>query len=388
MAALTANSATAQKAQKKDQPVAAMVPFIRASSEHEEATGIDVSRVMTTADQDLGVYDIPAFGYIRNLLIYVTVSGGTGGSPAVTAGEDSPWTTLKNIALQEPNGGEIHRFNSGYDMYLANKWGGYRSSIGADFRSAPSYVAVPTTGAAWSFMCRIPVELNGRDALGALANQNAAANYKLKMTLAANTDVGSGTWPTTLPTARVRVYLEAWDQPEIQSAGATNQITPPALGTTQFWTTQIYNYNAGSQTIQLRRVGNFLRNLILIARRTSSTRANGGTDFPDPMTLYLDTRPLKILGKDQFRQYMAERTGYGMSVGTEVPALDAPHGLDAGVFVYDFTHDFDGTLGRENRDLWQPSLTSSRLELQGSFGNAGTLTVLTNDVIPTGPVFL
>src|SRR3546814_6409311 len=67
------------------------VPFIRASAEHREPTGIDVSRQLTTSAQDLGVFDIPAYGYVRSLYVLVTVSGGTGGAPAVTATEDAPW---------------------------------------------------------------------------------------------------------------------------------------------------------------------------------------------------------------------------------------------------------------------------------------------------------
>jgi hypothetical protein len=42
----------------------------------------------------------------------------------------------------------------------------------------------------------------------------------------------------------------------------------------------------------------------------------------------------------------------------------------------------------ENRDLWLPTLGSTRLELQGSFGGAGVLTVLTNDVAIAGSVFI
>jgi hypothetical protein len=85
---------------------------------------------------------------------------------------------------------------------------------------------------------------------------------------------------------------------------------------------------------------------------------------------------------------MYERSGYGGAVGATIPANDAAQGLDNGVFVYDFMHEFDGMLGRENRDLWLPTLGSTRLELQGSFGAAGTLTVLTNDVAIAGNVFI
>jgi hypothetical protein len=265
------------------------------------------------------------------------------------------------------------------------KWGGYRSNDGADPAASPAYSAIASATGNFQFMLRIPIELNLRDSLGSLPNQNAAATFKLRLTLAGSAQV-YGTVPSTLPSVRFRVFLEAWDQPEAQTAGQHNQTTPPAMNTTQFWSSQIYNVNAGAQTIRLTRVGNYLRNLIFIFR--STTRASGNSQWPDPVTLYLDTRPIDIVEINNFRHQMYERTGFGGGLGATVPANETPQGLDNGVFVYDFCHEFDGTLGRENRDLWLPTLGSTRLEIQGVFGLAGTLTVLTNDVAIAGNVFI
>lgn len=390
--AATTAGGTRQGTSARNQQVLPSVPFIRASTPHREPAGIDVSRQITGADQDLGVFDIPAYGYVRAIVIVVTVSGGTGGAPAVVASEDSPFNTLKNISLTEPNGAILSSFTSGYHLHLAHKWGGYRHPLGSDFRQSPSYVPVPSTGAAWSYMQRFPIEINLRDGLGSLPNQNAAATFKLRMTLAKNTDIGSGTWPTTLPTARVRVYVEEWDQPEVSSGGAANQLTPPAMNTTQFWSEQVYNVNAGAQTIRLTRVGNYLRNLIFVFRAAGGTRATNAGFWPDPLTLLLDTRPLDIIELNNFRNQMFEETGFGAQYANgatiQSPSVDTPGGLDNSVWVYDFAHEFDGLIGRENRDLWLPTLGSSRLEIQGTFGGAGSLTVLTNDVAIAGSVFL
>lgn len=371
-----------------DRQVMPTVPFIRASAEHREPAGIDISRQLTVSDQDLGVFDIPAYGYVRRIVILVVATGGTGGAPAVTATEDAPWTTLKNIALTEPNGAVLSQYNSGFDAHLANKWGGYRHPIGSDFKASPTFTNFGTTFASYQYMTAIPVEIDLRSGLGALPNQNAAATFKLRLTLAKVADIATGTLPTTLPTVRVRAFAECWDQPEIQTAGATNQINPPALNSTQFWTSQVYAVASGQNTIRLTRVGNYVRNLIFVLRRTAGTRANGSSDWADPLTLYLDTRPLDIIEINNWKHQMFERTGFGGSVGATTPAADAAQGLDSGVFVYDFCHEFDGTLGRENRDLWLPTLGSTRLEIQGSFANAGSLTVLTNDVAIAGNVFM
>lgn len=370
---------------------AAVVPFIRASAQHREPAGIDVSRQITLADQDLGVFDIPAYGYVRSLIILVQATGGSGTS--VTQAEDGPFSALKNVFLTEPNGAFIAAFNSGYECYLADKWGGLRDPAGSDFRQSPTYSAVAGGTGNFSFMIRVPVEINLRDGLGSLPNQNAAATFKLRLTLAsgaANAGAYGATVPTTQPTARVRVFLEAWDQPEAATAGASNQVTPPAMNTTQFWSVQSFNVNAGAQNIRLTRVGNYLRNLIFIYRRGAapSQRSNGNSDWPDPATIYLDTRPLDIVEINNWRHQMFERSGFGGTLNATVPANDAPGGLDNGVYVYDFTNEFDGLIGRENRDLWLPTLGSTRLEVQGSFANAGTLTVLTNDVAIAGNVFI
>lgn len=378
----TSTKTTARGGQSQVMPT---VPFIRASQEHRESAGIDVTKTMTTSDQDLGVFDIPAYGYLRSLVILVQATGGSGTS--VTAGEDGPWNALKNIVLSEPNGAQIVSFDTGYSAYLAHKWGGYRAGKTSDFRASPSYSAVAGATGNFSYMIRIPLEVNLRDALGSLPNQNAAATFKLRLTLAGSTQV-YGTVPTTLPSVRVRVYAEEWDQPEAQSAGAANALTPPAMNTTSFWSYQTYTVNGGVQTIRLTRVGNYIRNMIFVLRRGGTSRANGNSDIPDPTAIMLDTRPLDSIEKNNWLHQMFERTGFGGAVSTTIPANDTAGGLDNGVFVYDFMHEFDGTLGRENRDLWLPTLGSTRLELQGNFANSGVLTVLTNDVAIAGNVFL
>lgn len=374
----TLGTNTQRPANSGSAPVAA-VPFIRASAEHREPAGIDITRQLTASDIDLGVFDIPAYGYLRAITILVTATGGVG--TGVTAKEDAPFNALKNITFSEPNGATIAQFNSGYDLYLAHKWGGYRHF--SDARALPGYAAPAASGGNFSYMLRIPVEISGRDGLGALPNQNAAATFKLRMSLARLAEI-YGVAPTTAPNVNVKVFIEAWDQPESQVAGRVNQITPPAVNTTQFWSAQTYNVNSGNQTIRLTRVGNYLRNLIFVYRAGGARQggSGGGATFPDLNTLYLDTRPLDTFDKTLWQIQMAERTGY-IATGQ-----DAPNAVDTGVFVYDFTHEFAGKLGAENRDLWMPTLGSTRLELQGNFSAAGTLTVLTNDVAVAGEAFL
>lgn len=369
--------------QQNARPVAT-VPFIRASAEHVENAGIDVTKTLTTSQQSLGTFDIPAYGYVRSLYVLVEATGGVTGTGTEAVTEDAPWNILKDIALTEPNGAVIAQFNTGYELFLANKWGGYRPYN--DPRNSPAYDVSNLTGASgtgdFSFALRIPVEISLREALGALPNQNAAATFKLRMNLADKASVFT-LHDGTLPDVRVRVFLEAWDQPDASAGGAVNQTTPPAMNTTQFWSSQTFNVSSGQNTIRLTRVGNYIRNLIFIARDDSSpaVRSTGESEWPDPLRVYLDARPVLELNKTYWKHLLWERNN-------KTGAGDAAGQKDNGVYVLDFTHEFDGTLGQEHRDLWLPTLSSTRLEVQGTFGGAGTLTVLTNDVAIAGPVFV
>lgn len=366
------------------QPVVA-VPFIRASGEHREPF-FDITRTLSASDQDLGVIDVSAYGYLRSIVLLVQASGGTG--TAVTTAEDGPFSALKGISLSEPNGATIVNFNTGHDLYLAHKWGGYRGPEGADFRSSPTFSAPGATTGNFSFMLRIPLEISARDGLGSLVNQSAASTFKLRLALAKAAEIYGGTVPSAMPSVRIRGYIEAWDQPEAQTGGAVNEVSPPAPNTTQFWSSQTLPYVAGQNTLKLSRVGNYIRNLIFIVRRNNTSRANGHSDMADPLSILFDVRPLDTIERNNWLHQMYERSGFGGVVGSTTPALDSAKGLDAGVFVYDFMHEFDGSLGRENRDGWLPTLSSTRLELNGSFQNSGTVTVLTNDVSVAGNVFM
>lgn len=385
-ATMSGNTATAASAGTASAPGGSnrqampVTPFVRASYQNRQASGIQKAALLLAgATQDQGNNDVPAYGYLRSLVLVVAATGGAGSS--VTAAEDGPFNVLQNIFLTEPNGAVIAQFNSGYDLYLANKWGGYRPQGNADPRSSAAFSAIAGATGNFQFVLRIPVEINERDALGSLPNQNSAAAFKLRFSYNLGTAV-YGTAPTTYPTVTTTVYMESWDQPTTDSAGQTNQVTPPAMNTTQFWTPQVINVNAGFQTLRLSRLGNWIRNLIFVYRRTASTRANGDTDWPDPLTLFLDARPMDALAKAVWKEQMAQRNLSGAP-----GAADAANGLDNGVFVYDFTHDFDGALGHEPRNLWLGTLGSERLEIQGSFGTAGTLTVLTNDIAIAGNVW-
>jgi hypothetical protein len=358
-----------------------MVPFSRAAKEHIEPF-VDLNVQLTANSQVIGPFDVPAYGYLRHIVLLLQATGGA--SAVVTAAqEDAPFIAIQDMQLADVNGAPIFGPVSGYDLYVANKYGAYEFSN--DPKQLTSFQAVVVGANAsgnFAFSAQIPIEICIRDTVGAIANQNASSTYKLKLTIAGSATIYSTAPSTTLPTVRVRAYLKAWTQPpSTDLRGRSQATTPPAHGTSQYWSKFTPTPAAGNNTIRLTRVGNYIREVVFINRRTASTRANGETDFPDPSQIFWDTRLLHNYTKAIWRDEILRRTGYSA-------AIETAGGQDNGVFPYDWCHEFNGQLGKELRDGWLATVQSTRLEIQGSWGNAASMDVLTNDVAPAGEVFL
>lgn len=364
----------------KNQPQGPMVPFTRAAKEHIEPI-FDFNQIITANTISLGPFDVPAYGYLRQIVLLLEA---TGGVSAVTTAkqEDAPWIAIADLQLADVNGAPIWGPASGYDLYLCNKYGGFNfgSDPKQDFSFSDVVVGSNASGN-FTIALYIPVEINGRDSVGAIANQNASSTYKVKITQNSSAGIYSTAPSTTLPTIRWRAYLKAWSQPPSADLKGRGQMTvPPAHGTSQYWSKFTPTGAAGSNTVRWTRVGNYIREVIFVNRRSASTRANGETDFPDPAQIFWDTRLLHNYTKKIWRDEIKRRTGY-------TAALEAAGGQDNGVFPYDWCHEFDGQIGYELRDGWLQTVQSTRLEIQGSWGNAFACDIFTNDVAPAGEVF-
>lgn len=362
-------------------PPMPVIPFARAGREHIEPFVDVTTAALSASAQNFGPFDVPAYGYMTNIVLLVTTaSDGSGGSAAMS-GNDGPWSLFQQVQLSDVNGSDIFGPVSGYDLYLATKWGGYEYST--DPRQLTSFSAVDATTGAFAFSVKIPVEIVHRDGLGALANQNASSTYKLRFVVGTAAEIYSTEPETTTPTMRIRAFLEAWSQPPNTDLHGQPQATqPPANGTTQYYSKSTATGLNGAQTVRMSRVGNLIRSLIYVCRQASGgTRAQGEANFPDQTSWFYDTRLLHNYQKDVLNDVMVRRTGYTAGVG------DAANGKDNGVFVYDFAHDFDGKIGHETGDGYLPTVQSTRLELQGSFSDTNNLDIVTNDVAPAGNIY-
>lgn len=334
-----------------------LVEFTAAAHEHTEPA-FDQTVTLSANRQQLGPFDIPAYGFMRHLVILCELSGGVGGTLAA----DGPFSAIAEATLLDVNGAPIVGPLSGFNLFVANLFGAY--SWKQDPRLDPDY---STSVTAFAFALRLPVEIHHNNGLGALANQNSAAAYKVRVTVGSLTDIYSVA-PTTPGALRVRGILEAWSQPNpADLAGRPQALVPPRHGTTQYWSAVPGRaVVAGAQTIPIARVGNLIRNLIFVARTAAGVRDN--TVFPTDPEIRWDARQLISEPRTFRRKIMAERNSL-----QDVPT---------GVFAYQFTHDWQNKAGDGTPELWLPTVQSSRLELVGNFSLGGSVDILTNDVAP------
>lgn len=349
-------SAEKQNAQQ-GAAVAGMNPFTKAARRKTE-TFLDVSSSLGTTSKTLAQIDVPATGYLRHLWLIVEVTPPAG---ATALKADAPWNALESITFRDVNGQPLHVL-SGFDLFLANLFGAYTQN--ADPRTHPGYSAVHN-GAGIKFAVRVPVEIIARGALGSLENTNASMLYKLSVTLPPRDQVFTGA--TADANVRIRGVVESWSNPApADLRGVPNVTQPPALGVTQNWSEHVAPVVVGQNTIRLPRVGNAIRNLIFILRDGTGARVDS---YPSELAVFIDGNQWMKSPVDYLKTRVVELYGYA--------AADIP----AGVLVLPFTDDFDGTPGEEVGDFWVATSGATRFEVQGVFGAAGSLMVLTNDVL-------
>lgn len=342
---------------------AGLNPFPRASYLYREQW-FDQTISGVTTGQAAPVGQVPAYGFLRSLLYKFTVTT-TGGTPTLL-NADAPFSIIQSLILREPNGYQLVN-TDGFGLYCINKYGGYRYQN--DAKLWFGYSASPTNSV---FFLRVPIEIDVRDALGSLANQNTGNQFAVEIQLNSIAAVWAAATPPTGYAIRIQSWAEEWDQPATSTLDVPNQVAPMALGTTPQWSRQQYQYSAGQFTIPFRKQGLYLRNLLWVFRGIGAT-APREDDMPNYTTLALDSQVLDHWDVSQFKQTMSERYGY-------TGALDAANALDTGVYCYDFTSDFSGKPGFETRQQWLYTLPSTRLDFSGVFPLPGTLTVYTNEV--------
>lgn len=370
VALANANPAQQQVPQLTEGDTSSGRPFIHYSRRHSEPGPINAGGVAFGAFYT--PQDIPAIGYLRDMWVQFQATGGSGSGSATTANADAPWSTVMLLEVLDIGGQATVSFD-GYGWYLSNLLGGYTFFNQPTGR--PSYAAMTTaTGASegnFNFSLLIPFELNKLSGYASLPNENAAANYKLRLNLNNSASVYATNIPGVLPTFSINTQIDVWTKPVDPNAPKA----PVGNGSTAYWTQQTYPTVTGFNDIQLTgRKGNPIIAQIFVFRDSSGARysVNAVTDIryrvnsfdqigPTPMSKFLDEA----------------YDGWGIT-------------LPVGVLPISFRQDFnDHPAGDDTMERYLDTSGATKLELAATLpanASGGSLNVYTHDFIPQGPV--
>lgn len=338
----------------------ATVPFLIASNIYVEKFNTQTSQ-LSALTQPFTVNVIPN-GFLSAVRMELRSTGGVGG--AVTG--DAPWTVYQNIELDNIDGANILYPMGGYSHYAAN-WM-YKSWLGDPARRFDFAAAINPS-------CSLSIMPEIRGTAGVLANTDARSQYKIAYTL--NPVTSTITGGTTAPTCTTTLYLETWAQPDKTDLhGNPQEAVPPGLNlqTLRRHQVGVLNTSGAANTIQLANTGNELRGILFILRDNNGVRFDG---FSDPIRFRLDTRAMGTFSPNEVFNLMND-TYDQLQNGTST----RPTGLY--MFQrYRDPGDFQGQawLGTTNATYVIFESTTA-----AGLGSVGTWEIITDEVIPVGPV--
>lgn len=380
--------ATGQASSAPAKTPQAVIPFTRAARKKTLLLGQFGPIAMTAAQQPLPVIQAGVGGFLRKLVLTV-VGTSAANAAAVAFQPDAPFNILQSITFTSPNSDSIVSLLDGFALAMLYKYGALGSGP-IDPVADPSF-SVTTgaggTGGSFQFVIALPIEVDTRDAYGAL--QNMAANQQFALQLAIN-NIASvySTPPTNAPTVTITAVMHYWSAPQATNGDGNPQATAPVGdGTVSLIQTQQPAIVAGSQQkIQQLNVGNTIRFGLYILRTGAGVRTE--TDWPATTNFYVNNDLWYTKPKAQWRTQHAQEYGF-KSAPTATPTAGA---LDNGVYPFtDFVNDGgagDGTVnGAQNRNLWLVTGpgTNFQVEAVNWGGAAAQLQIIQNVIRPSGP---
>lgn len=350
----------------------ALVPFIRASADHVEQ---GTTQTLASAAWQAGasqVFNVPSYGFLAEEFLTMTGSGGSG-TATVAAAADAPWNLFSLVLVKDANGTPIIQLD-GYGAYLARLLGGYKPAR-PDQSTYGNTAIVTGANASGNFKFKLELEhMFGPEGWGLLPNMDGSAIYTVNLTYNAPGTFYS-TPPTNVPSITGLIEAGCRSRPAAtNSYGQPVQTDPPAKGTVSYWTSQTFSVVNGQNTLQLNRVGNVIRNHILVFRDAGGSRANADSTgvTPTSFTFKKDAGILFQMNTDTQRQRNYEAFQF------DVPP---------GVIAFPYTTDPDGIAGHEFGDSYLPTATSTNLQILFTSSAAGTCTVYTNDIVIAGSLY-
>lgn len=347
---------------------ASAVPFLAGSWEYTEFMAQDV--VTLGANSAEFQHNITPGGFLRGITFSVTSTGGVLGTTATLA-PDAPFSILSSMTIESIDGTPILYPMYGYSYYLVSRWA---RPWDGDAVNDPAY----SDSINPAFRMRFFVE--SRMTIGVLPNTDARAQYRLRYTVAGLVASGSNglvsvSTGVTAPAVTINLYLETYAQPPATDY-SNNPIAqvPDGMSLQRFVSHQSGDaMNTGNSTIKENRVGNLIRNLIIINRNSSSARVDLTAD---PAILRVDNTQLWSQYRDRWD---FEMDRFGKQDNASLYDSDRP----TGVYVY-FRYHNPGVM---DGNYWLPTTEATYLQFELNGGAAsGTLETITEDLAPAGPV--
>lgn len=386
MTTTPAPQAPAQQPQPQGQqqgPVLAPWPFPVGVLATENASDYDNSKTMTTSTVKFPDVRVEPDGWLRGLWFdFNMVTSGNSATVAYT--EDGVFAAIDTVLFRDTGGEQIFGPFGGYDWQNTNKFGAYQAQ--GDPRADLNFSATAgsgATGGSFHYTLYLPLEISAADSLGDVENRSENSIYRVELVMAGSTAVYS-TPPTALGTMEVKTIQDSYTEPvaALALSGRSVSTAPPSPKTLQYWKQEDDTVPSGSaSTLITNGIGNGYRNIIFKLIRGSSTRANGETDWPDPLEITLGTTRTRNLYKTAWRDKM------GRAFQMTNTTADTANGKENGVFPLWFTQDVGIKPGDEARRRYQRTKPGNTYKVRGSFGSAGTLYITSNYIVPTGNDF-
>ena len=369
------SAATATPPKAKD--AAPSLPFpigSRRMSRFSFTTG--VVNMAAAAPVPISMIQVPAVGYLAHLNLEVTIATTSTG---LTFNADAPFNALAMVEFKTAAGNDIIVPITGYQLYLANKYGcQFSGAPFSDAKASRQYTAVTGTNGSAHFFLQIPLEIDSRTALAAVPALASNRSYQVQITLAAISTVFGGT--VSAGTVSINGTAHYWSEPPATTQNGISQATAPdALGTLSQWQVEQPPLTPGDKYIKSNNTGNVLRTLIFTLRNSSGARidTNG---WPGVSEVYLDNEPMFYLTQNEWEDLMVKWYGF------DATAKDAAKGLDTGVYAIPFfaLASNDQANDQQPRNQYLPTLDASQLQIRGTaWGSAvSTLEIITHSVIP------
>ena len=357
--------------------------FLVGTQEVWEGGDYDQTYTVTSAQGGIP-WALQATGWLRGLYLLVNGTGLTAGT--VTA--DGPFNVFSNIELDDVNNEAIFGPFDGYTAFLTNKLGGYY--FADDPATAPIFAYTGTVSANnITFLLYIPLEIVGRDPIGPVASVNNTASLTLRFSL--NPTSALFTAVTGTLAIRVRGTQDFyWEPRRADKQGRPISPEPPAPGTTQYWT-QGSLAIAGSGTINSQLItglGYPFRTYLFLLRDNSGSRANGETNWPDPLVgiKFEANMLISNVPKAFWQAFMARIYGY-VNPTADVRTAGSIPGKENGCYTLNFNNDFFlNKVGGETRREYLVTSPGSNFIFNAAIGGAGNLYSIVNYVAPGGGV--